>query len=226
MLYSFEFGEVIKAWPALVAGAASTVWLSAVSIVLGTVVAILGATAKTLGGRIIRFVIDCYIEVIRNTPFLVQVFVIFFGLPSLGLRMSPNTAAITAMVLNFAAYAIEIIRAGIESIPKGQIDAGKALGLKPLKIFLLVVFKPALQAIYPALTSQMILLMLNSSICSAIAATELTAIAGDIQSRTFRSFEVYSVVTAMYFAMSVLFWGLFAGMHALLFKASLRGAVK
>lgn len=226
MLYSFEFGEVIKAWPALVAGAASTVWLSAVSIVLGTVVAILGATAKTLGGRVIRFIIDCYIEVIRNTPFLVQVFVIFFGLPSLGLRMSPNTAAITAMVLNFAAYAIEIIRAGIESIPKGQIDAGKALGLRPLKIFLLVVFKPALQAIYPALTSQMILLMLNSSICSAIAATELTAIAGDIQSRTFRSFEVYSVVTAMYFALSVLFWGLFAGMHALLFKASSRGAVK
>jgi polar amino acid transport system permease protein len=226
MLYSFEFGDVIEAWPALVAGAANTIWLSGISIILGVVVAVLGATAKTLGGRTTRFFIDCYIEVIRNTPFLVQVFVIFFGLPTLGLRMSPNAAAITAMVLNFAAYAIEIIRAGIESIPKGQIDAGKALGLGPLKIFLLVIFKPALQAIYPALTGQMILLMLNSSICSAIAATELTAIAGDIQSRTFRSFEVYSVVTAMYFALSVFFWAVFAAVQALLFKTSSRGAVK
>lgn len=79
---------------------------------------------------------------------------------------------------------------------------------------------------YPALTSQMILLMLNSSVCSAIAATELTAVAGDIQSRTFRSFEVYSVVTAMYFVLSVFFWSMFAAVHAMLFKARSRGAVK
>ncbi|KQY72479.1 ABC transporter permease [Ensifer sp. Root142] len=226
MLYSFEFADVIEAWPALLAGAANTLWLSGVSIALGVVVASIGAAAKTLGRSRVRFFIDCYIELIRNTPFLVQVFLIFFGLPAVGLKMSPNTAAITAMVVNFAAYAIEIIRAGIESIPKGQTDAGKALGLSQFNIFRLVIFKPALQAVYPALTSQMILLMLNSSVCSAIAATELTAVAGDIQSRTFRSFEVYSVVTAMYFVLSVFFWSMFAAVHAMLFKARSRGAVK
>ncbi|THK34107.1 amino acid ABC transporter permease [Ensifer sp. MPMI2T] len=226
MLYSFEFGDVIEAWPALVSGAANTLWLSAVSVLLGVVVAASGATAKTLGSRAVRFLVDCYIELIRNTPFLVQVFLIFFGLPAIGLKMSPNVAAVTAMVVNFAAYGIEIIRAGIESIPKGQIDAGKALGLGPFKIFRLVVFKPALQAVYPALTSQMILLMLNSSICSAIAATELTAVAGDIQSRTFRSFEVYSVVTAMYFGLSIFFWCVFAAVNSMLFKAGPRGAAR
>ena len=87
--------------------------------------------------------------------------------------------------------------------------AGRALGLKPLQIFRLVVLKPAIQAIYPSLTSQFILLLLNSSVCSAIAATELTAAAGDIQSRTFRSFEVYFVITCIYFVLSLFFWGVF-----------------
>jgi polar amino acid transport system permease protein len=82
--------------------------------------------------------------------------------------------------------------------------------LRPLQIFRLIILKPAIQAIYPSLTSQFILLMLNSSVCSAIAATELTAVAGDIQSRTFRSFEVYFVVTCLYFVMSVFFWTVFA----------------
>jgi ABC-type Fe3+ transport system permease subunit len=112
-------------------------------------------------------------------------------------------------VVNVGAYGIEIIRAGIESIHKGQIEAGKSLGLRPLQIFRYIILKPAIQAIYPSLTSQFILLMLNSSVCSAIAASELTAVAGDIQSRTFRSFEVYFVVTCMYFGLSVLFWGAF-----------------
>ena len=220
MLYQFEFNDVLAAWPELLHGTINTLWLSAVSVILGLIVAVAGAMVKTLGGKPVRFVVDCYIEVIRNTPFLVQVFVIFFGLPSLGLRLSPNTAAIVAMVVNFAAYGIEIIRAGIESISKGQIDAGKALGLGPLRIFRLVLFKPALQAIYPALTSQIILLMLNSSICSAIAATELTAVAGDIQSRTFRSFEVYTIVTAVYFGISLIFWAFFSGIHRFFVKTN------
>ena len=138
---------------------------------------------------------------------------IFFGLPSLGIRLSSNTAAVIALVINVSAYGIEIIRAGIESIAIGQIEAGRALGLRPLQIFRLIILKPAVQAVYPSLTSQFILLMLNSSVCSAIAASELTAAAGDIQSRTFRSFEVYFVITCMYFAMSVLFWGIFGAIE-------------
>jgi polar amino acid transport system permease protein len=210
MNYAFEFSQVFAAWDELLAGALRTLWLSAISMVLGLAVAVLGALAKTSGPTWLRRIINGYIEVIRNTPFLIQIFMVFFGLPALGLRLEADEAALLAMVINVGAYGIEIIRAGIESIPKGQIEAGRALGLTPLQIFRLIVLKPALQAVYPSLTSQFILLMLNSSVCSAIAANELTAAANDIQARNFRSFEVYFVVTAIYFIMSMIFWGIFA----------------
>ena len=80
-----------------------------------------------------RFIVDAYIEVIRNTPFLVQIFFLYFGLPTIGIRLDPNTAALLALVVNFGAYGTEIIRAGIESIHKGQIEAGTALGLSRLQ---------------------------------------------------------------------------------------------
>jgi polar amino acid transport system permease protein len=210
MNYAFEFAQVFAAWDELLAGALRTLWLSAAAMVIGMVVAVAGALGKTGGPRPLRWVIDAYIELIRNTPFLIQIFVVFFGLPAIGIRLEADQASLLALVVNVGAYGIEIIRAGIESIAKGQIEAGRALGLKPLQIFRLIVLKPAIQAIYPALTSQFILLMLNSSVCSAIAASELTGAANDIQARTFRSFEVYFVVTAIYFVLSLLFWGLFA----------------
>jgi polar amino acid transport system permease protein len=176
---------------------------------LGLIVAIFGALIQSSGSRLLRFLVGAYIELIRNTPFPIQLFMIYFGLPTVGIRLAPNTAALLALVVNFGAYGIEIVRAGIESIPKGQIEAAKALGLRPLRIFRHIILMPAIKATYPSLTSQFILLMLYSSVCSTIAATELTGAAGDIQSRTFRSFEVYFVVTAMYFAMSMIFWSIF-----------------
>ncbi|OQM76940.1 amino acid ABC transporter permease [Manganibacter manganicus] len=209
MTYQFDFTDVFSAWPELAWGALHTLVLSGLAMAIGMVVAIAGALGKTSGPKPVRIAIDAYIELIRNTPFLIQIFMIFFGLPSLGIRLSSNTAALIALVVNVSAYAIEIIRAGIENIDKGQIEAGRALGLKPLQIFRLIVLKPAIQAIYPSLTSQFILLMLNSSVCSVIAATELTAAAGDIQSRTFRSFEVYFTITCMYFILSLIFWQAF-----------------
>jgi polar amino acid transport system permease protein len=167
------------------------------------------AWGKTSGPAWLRFVINAYIEVIRNTPFLVQLFFFFFALPAIGLRWSPYTSALTAMVVNLGAYATEIIRAGIESIPKGQIEAGRALNLKPWEIFRFVIMKPALKAIYPALTSQFILLMLSSAVVSVISADDLTSVAANLQSQTFRSFEIYIVVAAIYLALALAFSGLF-----------------
>jgi len=210
MNYVFEFSQVFAAWDELLAGALRTLWLSAAAMAIGMMVAVLGALGKTGGPRPLRWVIDAYIELIRNTPFLIQIFVVFFGLPAIGIRLEADQASLLALVVNVGAYGIEIIRAGIESIAKGQIEAGRALGLSRLQIFRLIVLKPAVQAVYPALTSQFILLMLNSSVCSAIAASELTGAANDIQARNFRSFEVYFVVTGIYFALSLLFWGIFA----------------
>ncbi len=209
MNYQFQFESVFAAWPLLLKGTWITVQLSLTATVLGLVVAIACAWGKTSGPAWLRFVINAYIELIRNTPFIVQLFFFFFALPAIGLRWSPYTAALTAMVVNLGAYAAEIVRAGIESIPKGQIEAGRALNLKPWDIFRFIVLKPALKAIYPALTSQFILLMLSSAVVSVISADDLTSVAANLQSQTFRSFEIYIVVAAIYLALAVSFSALF-----------------
>ena len=136
-------------------------------MLLGLIVSIICAAAKTFNVVPLRWAINAYIEIIRNTPFLVQIFFIFFGLPSLGLRLTPNGAALLALVVNFGAYGTEIIRAGIEAIHKGQVEAGTALGLSKLQVFRYIIMKPALRTVYPALTSQFIYLMLTSSVVSA-----------------------------------------------------------
>jgi polar amino acid transport system permease protein len=207
--YDFQFGAVFAAWPLLLQGTWTTIELSLLAMILGLIVAIACAWGKTAGPAPLRFLINTYIELIRNTPFLVQLFFFFFALPALGLRWSAHTAALTAMVVNLGAYATEIIRAGIEAIPKGQIEAGLALNLKRHEIFRFVILKPALKAIYPALTSQFILLMLSSSVVSVISADDLTSVAANLQSQTFRSFEIYIVVALIYLGLAMGFSALF-----------------
>lgn len=182
-----------------------TIQLSFLAMVSGLLVAVVCAWGKTAGPAPVRWVINVYIEAIRNTPFLVQLFFFFFALPAIGVRWSPYMAALVAMTVNLGAYATEIVRAGIESIPKGQIEAGMALNLSRLEVFRFVVLKPALRAIYPALTSQFILLMLASSVVSVISANDLTSVAANLQSETFRSFEIYIVVTAIYLLLTLVF---------------------
>jgi polar amino acid transport system permease protein len=216
--YSFQFGPVFDAWPLLLEGTWRTIELSLLAMFGGLAVAIVCAWGKTGGPRPVRWVVNAYIELIRNTPFLVQLFFFFFALPAIGLRWSAHTAALTAMVVNLGAYATEIIRAGIESIPKGQIEAGLALNLKAYEIFRFVILKPALKAIFPALTSQFILLMLSSSVVSVISADDLTSVAANLQSQTFRSFEIYIVVTGIYLALALSFSSLFRVVYRRVFS--------
>ena len=217
MGYTFNFIDVWHARDELLLGAWLTIQLSAVSMVLSLLVAVFGALARTSGPKWLQRMVACYVEFIRNTPFLVQVFVIFFGLPGLGLRLDANTGALIAMVLNGSAYTIEIVRAGIESINRGQTEAARALGLRGLQIFRLVVLPQALRVVVPPLGSQFILLMLNSSVCSVISADELTAMAQDVQARTFRPFEAFITVTLIYLVLSLLFSGVFAALERLAF---------
>jgi len=217
MNYTFQFGDVWAAWPDLLWGTWLTIQLSASAMVLGLLVAVLGALGKTMGPKPVRWAVDAYVEAIRNTPFLVQLFLIFFGLPAVGLRMDSNQAALLAMVVNVGAYGTEIVRAGIEHIHRGQIEAGLALGLRPLQVFRYIILFPALKVVYPAMSSQFILLMLSSSVVSTISAQELTATANDLQSRTFRSFEIYIVITVIYLALSMAFSGAFAMIHRAVF---------
>lgn len=209
MEYDFDFGPVFARFPLLVEGALVTIELTFAAMVIGLVVGVAGAVGRTAGPSPVRWLIAAYVEAIRNTPFLIQIFFIFFGLPALGLRLSPNVAALVALVVNVGAYATEIIRAGIESIQKGQVEAGTALGLSRAQIFRYVIAKPALRTVYPALTSQFIFLMLTSSVVSVISADDLAAAGNDINAQTFASFEVYAIVTAIYLVLSLGFSALF-----------------
>ncbi|MBS7700109.1 MULTISPECIES: amino acid ABC transporter permease [unclassified Chelatococcus] len=203
MNYNFRFEPILDRLPELLAGAWMTIQLSATAMAIGLALAVPCAIIRTSGPRLPALIVSGYVETVRNTPFLVQIFIVFFGLPSLGVRFSPDVAALIAMALNVGAYVTEILRSGIEAVPRGQVEAGKALGLGKAQIFVYVVLRPAIRAVYPALTSQYVLLILQSSVISAISAEELTSVANDIASQTFSNFEVYLIVTAIYFIMGI-----------------------
>jgi polar amino acid transport system permease protein len=217
--YVFHFGDIWAARDELIDGTLLTLRLSALAMVLSLIVAVAGAFARTSGPAWLRAIVAAYVELIRNTPFLVQIFMIFFGLPTLGVRLDANTGALIAMVLNGSAYTIEIVRAGIESIGHGQTEAAYALGLNRFRAFRLIILPQALRVVVPPLGSQFILLMLNSSVCSVISADELTAATQDIQARTFRPFEAFIVATGIYFCLSMLFSGAFSAVERFAFGA-------
>ena len=204
MRIELDFAAVLADWPLLLRGAGFTLGLTAVATVLGVALGIACARARTHGAAPVRALATAYVELIRNTPFIVQLFFIFFGLPSLGLRLSSETASIIAMTLNLGAYAAEIVRAGIENTPRGQLEAARSLAMTESQLFLRVVLPPALGRVWPAMVSQIVIVMLGSAVCGQIAAQELSYYTNLIMSRNFRSFEANFVAAAMYLAMAVL----------------------
>jgi polar amino acid transport system permease protein len=200
-----NFLDVLSAWPSLLAGLATTVLLTLISSVLGVALGTLCAWGRLQKAASLRIPIVCYVEFVRNTPFLGQIFFIFFGLPAIGIRMSSFTAAIVALTLNLTAYACEIVRSGIQANPPGQAEAAAALGLRPWQVFMLVVVPPAFQRVWPGLISQLVIILLASALCSQISVGELSYAANVIASRTFRNFESYIVVTVLYLALAGLF---------------------
>jgi polar amino acid transport system permease protein len=203
-LISFDFSAVLAEWPLLAKGAAATVGLTVVSATVGIALGIACARARTHGKPWLRGVVSTYVELIRNTPFIVQLFFLFFGLPSLGLRLSPEMASVLAMVINLGAYAAEIVRAGIATTPRGQIEAALSLALTEGQVFLRVVLPPALQRVWPALVSQIVIVMLGSAVCGQISTEELSYAANLIQSRNFRAFEAFILATLIYLTLSIL----------------------
>lgn len=212
-----DFTGVLSRSDILLQGVLLTAQISAVSMVFALIIAVLAAVLASAENRLVRLPVLAYVEVIRNTPFIVQVFLIYFGLPALGLRLSPMTAAILAMSIYGGAYCSEIIRAGLEGIPKGQIEAGRALGMSPFVIFRHVALKPALASVFPSLVAQFILLLLSSSVVSAISVPELTGTGNDIQGLTMRNMEIYIVIAAIYVALVALLKGTMTVLERLLF---------
>jgi polar amino acid transport system permease protein len=202
--YQFDFASVLVYWPVLLYGVFVTLELTAFGTCLGVSLGIFCAWGRTNGPSWLRIIVMIYVELIRNTPFLIQLLFIFFGLPVLGITLSAIEAAILATVINLGAYSAEIIRAGIEATSKGQVEAGLSLGMTGLETFRHVVLKPALARIWPALSAQIIIVMLGTAVCSQISVQELTYAASYIQSRSFRAFESYFIVTAVYLGLAIL----------------------
>ncbi len=203
-MVALDFGAVLAEWPLLAKGAAFTLGLTVVSAVLGVALGVACGWARANGPAALRWAVGVYVELIRNTPFIVQLFFIFFGLPSLGVKLTPEIASVIAMVVNLGAYAAEIARAGIEGTPRGQLEAARSLAMNEWQVFTRVVLPPALARVWPAMTSQIVIVMLGSAVCGQIAAQELSYAANLIQSRNFRAFEAFIVATLVYLALSVL----------------------
>ena len=218
MNYTLDFTPVIDGLPSLLLGCLGTLLLAICGMLLAIVIGIGGVALRDSRYKSLRWLVIGFVELIRNTPFLVQIFFLFFALPLIGIRLDPTPTAIIALGINGGAYAIEIIRGGVQSIGKGQIEAGLALGLHKAQVFRLIVLKPALRAIFPSLTSQFVLLTLTTSIASAISAYELTSVAQRIESDSFRSFEVFGTITLFYLVISWVMMRFFAAISTRYFS--------
>jgi polar amino acid transport system permease protein len=209
---TLDFAAVAARWPMFADGAAMTLKLAVGATLIGFAIGTVCAIGKRSSFGWARRACTVYVEVIRNTPLLVQIFLVYFGLASFGLKLPAFSVALAALTINVGAYATEIMRAGFDSIHKGQIEAAECLALSRRQVYWHVVLLPALERVYPALTSQFVLLMLASSVCSQISAEELTAVANFVQSDTYRAFETYAIVGLAYVLLSLLmragFWGL------------------
>ena len=219
---TLDFSVVTSAWQSLLLGTFGTLFLAFSGMALAMIIGVFGVVVLRMQPGLPSLLVNTFIEIVRNTPFLVQIFFLFFALPLAGIRLNPTLTAILALGVNGGAYAIEIIRGGVESVPKGQTEAGLALGLHKHEVFRLIVLTPALRAIYPSLSSQFILLTLTTAICTSISAYELTSVGQRIEAETFRSFEVYFTLTGIYLVISLVTMWLLAAIGRRAFSYPLR----
>ena len=184
----------------------AALWLTASMSVLAFGFAfglgVLGALARRSGIRVLRFVGAAYVEVIRNTPVLLQLFMIYFALPEIGIRMGAFEAGAAALAINAGAYLTEIIRAGLQAVPRGQLEAARSIGLGPRDVFRSVVFPQALRSVYPPVINQFIQVVLGSSLVSQIALPELTNTAQTINSHTLLTMHIFTIALVLYLVLS------------------------
>lgn len=204
------FTPIFENWSLLLDGALVTMQLAVVATMLGFVIGTFCAIGRNSSLRWIAMLSAGYVEAIRNTPLLVQIFLVYFGLSSIGITLSAFSVAIIALTINVGAYTGEIMRAGFDTVHAGQWEAAECLGLSRAQVYWYVVLRPAIERIYPSLTSQFILLMLASSITSQISVSELTGNANYIQGISFRPMETYITIGVIYFGLALLmrfaFW--------------------
>ncbi len=196
--YTFEWGAIWRGLPYLLEGTGLTILISVLAMVLALVLGLVLAALSQAPSGVARRLVRAYVEVFRNTPLLIQIFIVYFGLPQLGLRLSPFLSGLSALVLYAAAYNAETFRAGLEAVPKGQHEAARAIGLNALQAMRYVIVPQAVRIAFPALGNNLVSLVKNSSLVSTIGMVELMFVANDISFNNFRTFEIYGATAALY----------------------------
>jgi glutamine transport system permease protein len=199
-----DFSIIPGIMPALMTGAKMTIELAAIAVAIGLVIGSFAGIARVSGNRVVKIIAGTYVDFIRGTPLLVQLFLVYFGLPTLIHRPVPAfMAAIVAMGINSGAYVAEIVRAGIQSIDKGQTEAARSLGLTSAQTMRYIIFPQAFRRIIPPLGNEFIAMLKDSSLVSVIALEDLLRKGQVVITRTFRPFEVYAVVALIYLVMTL-----------------------
>jgi His/Glu/Gln/Arg/opine family amino acid ABC transporter permease subunit len=196
--YTFDWSAIWKGLPYLLEGAGLTTVISAVAMLLALVLGMVLALLSRVPGGLVPGLVRAYVEVFRNTPLLIQIFIVFFGLPELGLKLSPFLSGLSALVLYTAAYNTEIFRAGLEAVPRGQHEAARSTGLSGLQTMRYIIIPQAVRISFPALGNNLVSLVKNSSLVSIIGMVELMFVANDISFNNFRSFEIYGSAAVLY----------------------------
>lgn len=201
---SFDWSLIWDNIPILLQGAVITIQITVMAVGCGFFIGMIAALANLSRFKIVRLLVKCYVELFRGTPLLVQIFMIYFALPMvIGQSINPYVAAVTACSINSGAYVSEIFRAGIQSIDKGQMEAGRSLGLTWAQTMRYIVMPQAFKAIIPPLGNEFIAMMKDTSLVSVIGFEELTRRGQLIIARTYGSFEIWTVVAIIYLIMTL-----------------------
>lgn len=199
MGYELNFSLIWRNGDKLLQGVIISLELAVVAIGIGIVIGLVLAVWYVSAGRIVRAIIAAYVEFIRNVPLLLLVYLVFYGVPQVvDLRYGATTSFVATLAIYSGAYLVEVFRAGLDAVPQGQLDAGRAIGLTPWQRLVHVRLPAMARITLPALSNTFISLFKDTSIASVIAVPELTYAAQWINFNTFRIVEVYLVVTAMY----------------------------
>lgn len=199
MGYQLSFSQIWRNFDKLTNGVILSLELAFIAILIGALIGLALAVIYVSSGRIVRGIISTYVEFIRNVPLLLLVYLVFYGLPTVvPIAYDAPTSFIATLALYAGAYLVEVFRSGLDAIPKGLLDAGKAMGLTPWQRLLHVRLPTMTRITLPALSNTFISLFKDTSIASVIAVPELTWGAQWINNRTFRIVEVYAVTTLIY----------------------------
>lgn len=202
---NLDYSIVVSKLPYLIEGCWVTLEISFYSLLLGMVFGIMGALCRTSSNRFLGRIAFFYVWIIRGTPVMVQLFILYFGLPQLGIKLDSMTAGVLGLAVNTGAYITEIIRAGIQAVDKGQMEAALSLGMNTRKAMVRIVGPQAIKVCIPPLVNQFIMTLKNSSIASLVTITELFRTGEQLIYTTFRSFEVYTMIALLYLIMNSVF---------------------